>query len=191
MKRHCATLAIVSALLVGAVASGSSDPTQEVGGLAHWKQACDRERGSACDRLASLYEADCDEGNAKRCNKLGQFLADGKRVERNELRSARAFGRACGLGNVNGCISGAIQYIIRDIRHNDPRPLLASLEESCGKNKAPSCVLLALAHEKGSGVEQSSAKANALYQKACKLGSAKGCRTAKLGDRAGSAPEPE
>ena len=132
-------------------------------------------RPQACSRLTRVYQGNCILGDSAQCIRVGLLYAEGKKIERNDELAAFAFDRACRLGNRNGCLQAAARYIVHDMRYNDPAPLLSAVKMSCENDHAPSCFLLAVAYEKGSGVERNVARAKSLYEWACTVGGTRAC----------------
>lgn len=121
------------------------------------KQACDRDDGQSCYRLATLYER-------------------GLGVSKDEKLAAELYDRACAEMVGAACHNLAIGYFSgTDSQPKDIEQALAYYRLGCIAGQVGSCFNLARILEQGIGVEKDPAKAASYYEQACSLEAAAAC----------------
>ena len=68
-----------------------------------WAQVCSQDLRKACKTQHNLTLAECDNGNAYACAKLGDFYKYGTGVSKDELKAYEYVGRACQMGLEKAC----------------------------------------------------------------------------------------
>ena len=165
--------------------------------LALYRTACDADDNWACTRLAfalvsgdgiaqdvvaagRLLEKSCAAADVMACAKLGSMLRTGEVVPKDVTRAETLLRDACGKKSSWGCGELAGLLIERGTPE-DLRDASTLLAGAC-ENDAPSfCATLASLLELGQGVPRDSARAAALYRRACDGGYTPAC--AKVGGR--------
>lgn len=119
-------------------------------------------------RAEELWELACEKGLGNACHNLGVLRERQKRLEAAQT----AYARGCGLEVPTSCAAFGFLSIAR----GDADGALRSCEHSCTTGDAESCVCLGLAHQP---VESADGGSNRLalesYERACELGSGRGC----------------
>ena len=162
-------------LFVGLMASDFLGKGHEGRTITFWEQACAQERTDACRRLNVMpraycvpgFESECellcDEGSGTACYLLGSLLraSDSGLVQSERIRSA--YVRACGLGNMPGCLEIGDEAV-------------AVLDQSCEGATASACLQLGEMLYDGIGMAPERVKAAIYFSKACDHRSVEGCR---------------
>jgi TPR repeat protein len=101
------------------------------------------------------------------------IYAEGQLVPADPQKAARYFGRACELGNMEGCANLAFEYFRTNLDGVgiDINRTLSTLEESGAvTNDGRVCHLIGYACETGRGLPMDKAKARQFYEQGARLG---------------------
>jgi serine/threonine protein kinase/TPR repeat protein len=148
-------------------------------------------------RAATFFSKACDIGNADGCFQLGwlydagfmnwQFgkgIPDGSvfRVERDYLRSAAFYSKACNAGSAESCYNLAEKYASGYYGPQQDFSRAAEFyDKACYFGYARGCSKLAIRYQYGVGVGREVWEAKKLYTKACTMGDESACgEAAKL-----------
>jgi TPR repeat protein len=124
-----------------------------------WQQACDAHRFQACPTWVGMLNAECEQGAADACFTMAKVTNLGSVVPRDPAAAARAYGRACDLGEPDACPA-----FTEFINHGGDR----ILTQSCDHGEAISCFYLATALHLGKGVAHDDARALRVFELSCK-----------------------
>jgi len=134
-----------------------------------WRSACSAGQRNGCLELRAIDESGCRAGRASACFDLADTVgAAGFPAGAPQLKAV-ALGRACDLGDPNGCRLFGVE---------NARDAGAALRAGCEARHAESCYALGTASLRGLGVEASRERAAAFFERACDLRSAAGCGNA-------------
>ncbi len=195
---------LACATLGGALLTGKPPVEKDLGrGFALVQRACDGDVMEACTMTATAYEAGlkqggfslprdlekgkslytkaCDRKIAEACAALGTFYLGEKGAPRDVVRAAEILDGACALRSARACNAVAM------LSMNEPelrtagnletnKKVVEWLRRGCDLNHGVACANLAGATAAGvGGLKADRAAADALYDKACKLGAELGC----------------
>ena len=136
---------------------------------AFWQSACEQGLRNGCRNLTKLHTVSCLQGSAPACMELGAMARVGRALPYDPRRAERAFGQACVLGDISGCVNAGNVAAAAEL-----------LDRGCEADDAEDCFRLGVARASGTGGVVDRAAALPLYVKACELGWAEGCRGAGL-----------
>lgn len=126
-------------------------------------------------RAFELFRAACERAAPMGCFEYGQLAtreAPGRPVDREG--GARAFASACEGGEAQACV--ALYEMVRlEESPETPRRLALVLSRACELSHAPSCIMLAVFHLRGTGVAQDVERAAPVLDRACSAGSTIAC----------------
>jgi TPR repeat protein len=126
------------------------------------------------DIAAAYYQLACDKGHGPACSELGDWLAVGARLDRDEKRAVALDERACDLGHLRGCWLAANLYRQGSREPGavpkDTQRAAALLEKGCNAGDGANCSALAYAYRYGEGVKKDKRRAAALEKRAKALG---------------------
>jgi TPR repeat protein len=157
--------------------NGDGVPQDPAAAAVLYRRACEKGLEDACSAAADLQAAirggrllergllprtACDAGDALHCHNLGMDYESGNGVREDWPRAAYFYDRACAAGHEESC-----EWLERLVRR---------ARRGCRKGEARRCLGIGALHEMGLGVPQELLQATLLYQRACALGSADGCR---------------
>jgi hypothetical protein len=119
-------------------------------------------------------ETQCDDGIFHACYLAGARYRDGVGVEKDDVRAAAFFAKACDGNDAAGCTClGGAQAAGRGVAKSAALAL-ATYKRAC--NASPwSCLDEARAYESGAGVAKDHAKAMALLTQSCTAGNQDAC----------------
>jgi uncharacterized protein len=127
-------------------------------------------------RALKLFEDACDAGDGISCESLGGYYALGGGGESNLEHAAPWYERACAMQRPKPC--AFLAAFIHDgvkFSNSDRKRIPGLLETACKGDVALACKYLGDLYAKGELVGRDVKQANALYDKACKLGDNDGC----------------
>lgn len=119
-------------------------------------------------KAEELWELACEKGHGNACHNLGVL-----RERQNRLEAAQtAYARGCGLEVLVSCAAfGFVSYA-----QGRTGEAVRSCEHPCSAGDAESCVCLGLANQPVQGADGGDNRlAFAAYERACNLGSGRGC----------------
>jgi hypothetical protein len=156
-----------------------------------FRKACEDDSREACNNLGHVYskllgeptegvrwfEHACGQGDALACINLGNHLADGHGVPRDDSRAVVAYEKACTLGHLPGCTNEAImvmQGLGAPIDYSRAEELFA---KACGEGRgeAMACFNAGLLWYSGDMGRSDLDKASSYFAKACDLGHGNAC----------------
>lgn len=138
--------------------------------ITFWKKALADEKVFAGHSLVMATGAQAEGGGSGAAfNELGLICMEGsvREVTQSNARAAKYFGRACELGNVNGCANVAIQFLFLKERRSDEdvARALEMLERECAREPDWGiCFLVGVAYENGKGRPMDKARAAELFE---------------------------
>lgn len=112
-------------------------------------------------------------------NQVGSIYAEGKFVPADSEKAARYFSRACELGDTNGCLNLAWEFLASGRAASDANlpHALAVLEKTAGEaNNARMNYLMGYSYESGRGNPPDAARAKFYYERAASLGDVTACK---------------
>lgn len=122
-------------------------------------------------------DLECKAGHLGSCERLGRIYWSGAGVVRDPSRAADLLQRACGGGHASACMRLGELFQAS----GSPHKSTPWFQRACDGGEGAACVELAYVHDPG--LDGRSERAAELYRRACRLGSAEGCRMAALGYR--------
>ena len=128
-------------------------------------------RGQLTPAARGYLERGCRAGSGPACTALAlsSMTAGGR------IAAARAFARACELGDAAGCRAwGALLETGQGVPL-DLKQALAAYTRACDRQDGPSCLRLAEAWLQGRGVARDARRGMSLAETACDLGELRGC----------------
>jgi TPR repeat protein len=131
-----------------------------------WDKACHEGKWNACGTWAHNLEISCGINSANDCLTLGLIRYEGRLVPRDPLEAGKSLGRACDLGQSQGCLA-LVQFVLRDGG--------AVLRRSCDKADGASCFILGSLYHNGDGIPKDDARALTLFRQSCANGWWRGC----------------
>ncbi len=134
----------------------------------------ERATQQALDRLEQDYAKRPD---GRGCALLGFAYETGRGRPLDAVRATELYVEGCKKGNVAACL-GLVRLGFR-ADAADLRDAARILERACESGDAQSCFYLAHLHHAGNGVRRDEARAQALLDRACKLGSTAACEAMK------------
>lgn len=204
-EKACEANAMLAcAALGGALLNGKPPIEKDLGrGFALVQRACEGDVMEACTMAATAHEAGlkqggfslprdlekaktlytkaCDKKIAEACAALGTFYLGEKGAPRDVVRASEILDGACALGSARACNAVAM------LGMNEPelrtagnletnKKVVEWLRRGCDLNHGVACANLAGATASGvGGLKADRGAADALYDKACKLGAELGC----------------
>lgn len=165
-------------------------PKPDFAQAAHmYKQACDGGFAEGCSHLGDrfragqgvapdlgqavqLYKKACDGGFAQGCHNLAQMYEMGQSVTKDMNRAEALYQMGCKSKFTESC-----QVLSRIATYNETNPAkrLALYQEACDGGEPGACTAVGVKYEYGEGVARDTARAYALYKKACELHDTSGC----------------
>lgn len=125
---------------------------------------------------ASLYEAACKESIAPACFNLATLYEIGGPFAFDPIRSGALYEEACALQFPDACYNRAFQFALGEGMAPSQSRAAHFYQTGCDQGHGSSCLNLGVLYQKGSGdVEQDTAMADGLFQRACELGETKAC----------------
>lgn len=173
-RLNLAHMAVWAVFFFTMLATGFVEPKNHPGGsITFWKKAHAEGKPFAGHSLVVMTGGRAEVGGVPDAyNELGLICMEGKIIPQKRGRAAFYFNKACEMGDVNGCINVAIQYLFMDERLNNEYVLAAlnKMEMACGSHPDDRlCYLMGYAYETGRGRPKDSARALECYRK-CKEG---------------------
>jgi TPR repeat protein/tRNA A-37 threonylcarbamoyl transferase component Bud32 len=130
------------------------------------------------ERAFAIGKKACDDGDAESCDKVGQMYFWGLHLPRDHARALVMFQRACDLGYPATCTELGFIYKSGRGVHRDEQRAKSLIDKACQLGTLDACVAFGEYFEFGlAGVAVDYAKARALYQAACDVDHASGCRS--------------
>lgn len=119
-------------------------------------------------RAEELWDRACEKGLGDACHNLGVLRERQQRLD----AAQKAYTRGCGLEVLTSCAANGFVSIAR----GDTDAAVRSCKHSCVAGDAESCVCLGLANQPVQGTDAGSNRlALTHYERACELGSGRGC----------------
>ncbi len=119
-------------------------------------------------RAEELWDQACEKGLGDACHNLGVLRERQQRLD----AAQKAYTRGCALQVLTSCAA----YGFVSIARGDTDEAVRSCKNSCVAGDAESCVCLGLANQPVQGTDAGSNQlALAQYERACELGSGRGC----------------
>lgn len=165
----------------------------------YYRKACGLGDKPACSEAAALRaqgfsgyapgavsaaETRCAGGDAEACATAGMDCYKGTGRERDVLKAADLFRKACDQGSNAGC-HGLAWLRSKGDEFHAPNPAFGATlyQKACEGGYTPSCYNLALAYQKGDGVERDLAAALELAESACAKNHPQACDLARALER--------
>ena len=138
------------------------------------------ERGPADKKLGEdLLRKSCDDGSPVGCRALG-ILAGTKEIADPEGKQASWLEKACSLNDSSACVRlASVDEHGTAGRTKDVSKALSEYEKACTLNDGVGCFDVGIGKSQGWGGQVDMKGAGEAFDKACKLGYAKGCDRAK------------
>ncbi|MEM9377615.1 MAG: hypothetical protein AAGA72_15460 [Pseudomonadota bacterium] len=149
-------------------------------------QACAAGIQSGCDRLAVYLEtADigCAAEDADACVDAGMIRLFGKGADKEAVRGAKNYARACALGHLDACQTYGQIVASGSVLPSDPDAALEAFERSCTESHAHNCIIAGLRYADDHFESYEPQRAQAFFKKGCDYGDAFACEhQARLGE---------
>src|SRR5262249_6728326 len=127
---------------------------------------------------AGLYDWACTAGYGDACSSRGQMSEDGRGFPKNVREAESYFERGCQLGSGVGCTNAgasALKYHVWEIWNFSRRAqAIGYSKKACERGEPIGCSTLASVYE-GSDEAADRAKAQAYYDRSCRLGRELSC----------------
>ncbi|MCI0574189.1 MAG: sel1 repeat family protein [Myxococcaceae bacterium] len=137
--------------------------------------AREAEQKGDAPRAATLNTRACDAGVAGACAALGEALATGYGVSRDDAQAARRLQRGCDLGAARACTTlGTLTWQGRGVKADPARAGKLYLR-ACDGGDATGCFSAGICARTGTCAPRSDAKAKKLLQRACDGGETRAC----------------
>ena len=128
---------------------------------------------AACERRDSQDDPQGVANGARACSLLGGLLIAGDGIPK-DMEHGRDFSiLGCDRGDAFGCFNAAVCFNFGS--DADPAKAASYFDRACKLGDGESCHELAVAYQKGNGVEKNVGMATALEKQACDLGFAASC----------------
>jgi TPR repeat protein len=127
----------------------------------------------ACERKGGDGDPHAGGNGARACSLLGGLYMAGEGIPKDAEHGRDFSIQGCDRGDAFGCFNAAVGYLSGP--DEDPAKAASYYDRACKLGDGESCHELAVAYQKGNGVERSSGMATALEKQACELGFAASC----------------
>ena len=135
------------------------------------------------ERAVQLLNKACtlDEPIMRACATLGDASADGKGVDRKDIKqSTELYDKACDASYAPACVKAGARLIDSRSRKDIPEAA-RHFERACSLDARLGCYELAVLHAEGKWPEANDAAASEYFQKTCNIDPTRGCyEAAKL-----------
>ena len=191
-RRNLAYIGLWTTVFIGMSTTHSLGHTSRGYWLPSWEEACRDGRRRGCEKLATLDETFCRDGESGwACNDLGLLMAQGRYG--TPAQAPTLFERACNEGFQPACLNvrlvenGAVglqqgapslaDYAVLLTEGNGPvvEPPFALYTRACQQGWMAACENVGLAYLDGRGTERDAVRAAAEFDKACAGGQATAC----------------
>lgn len=160
---------------VSAVSSDERVPDAEVSATSNVVTTAPYQGGDDDAAEIKQLEDGCTGEVAGSCAELGTRYAEGSGVERDSVRAAAFYDKACGVGDTASCTFLGIAYHAGKGVPSNAERATASFERACVLGGPEDCANFGLALVKGEGVDQDVLRAFRYFDAACDAGNAAGC----------------
>ena len=128
---------------------------------------------AACERKTADGDPNATANGARACALLGGLYMAGEGIPK-DMEHGRDFSiLGCDRGDSFGCFNAAVFFLSGP--DEDPAKAASYFDRACKLGDGESCHELAVAYQKGNGVEKNAGMAAALEKQACELGFAASC----------------
>lgn len=158
-----------------------------------YEQSCAKEHPDGCVRRSELardgtggppIELDynikaCMLGLAPACQRAADQIDKARGVERDEARAIELYEKACGLGDVDGCVGAGELLAVPDAPPDAKNRALVAFVKACVGHSGYGCLRVGMAFHDGVGTQPDLEKARTHFARACEFSEQDGCRAAE------------
>jgi TPR repeat protein len=134
--------------------------------------------GAPFSNAVSVFQRECDRGEAVACSHLGYMYENAIGVPENFANKQAFYSKGCDGGDGFACDDLGIERDVKcGMKSASDCPVAVSLyAKSCDLGYAQGCQHLGSMYHRGAGVERDDVRAESLFRKACSAGAAGACR---------------
>ena len=152
------------------------------GGLTQVCELAQMARG-AVGFTPGQWQAQCEKGDMNACAQAGSELLQGEPDFKRTRRALQLLRKGCEGAEPSACAFLGLAFSQGLAGSTDEKAARIAYQKAhelatlgCDDGKSDRCFLLAVMHQKGSGVPQDTAKSVGFLEKACELGEADACK---------------